>query len=266
MMSLLKTDKMVARKDKHIGWIVFNNPARHNAVSLEMWEGLASIANDFAADPEIRVVIVHGAGEKAFVSGADISEFADQRDSAQATHHYDAIAAKGMQALKCLNKPTIAMIQGYCIGGGVAVALNCDIRISADHSKFAVPAAKLGLGYEFDGVRKLIDVVGPSFAKEIFFTARLFTAQEALTMGLINRMMPAEELLSYVQNYAEMISVNAPMTVASIKTIVGEIVKDESMRNVALCEEVVDACFNSEDFKEGRTAFMAKRKPVFQGR
>ena len=257
---------MVARKDKHIGWIVFNNPARHNAVSLEMWEGLASIANDFAADPEIRVVIVHGAGEKAFVSGADISEFADQRDSAQATHHYDAIAAKGMQALKCLNKPTIAMIQGYCIGGGVAVALNCDIRIAADHSKFAVPAAKLGLGYEFDGVRKLIDVVGPSFAKEIFFTARLFTAQEALTMGLINRMMPAEELLSYVQNYAEMISVNAPMTVASIKTIVGEIVKDESMRNVALCEEVVDACFNSEDFKEGRTAFMAKRKPVFQGR
>jgi len=265
-MRLLQTDKMQARKDTHIGWIIFNNPSRHNAVSLDMWEGLATVANDFAADPEIRVVIVCGAGEKAFVSGADISEFADQRDSAQATRHYDAVAAKGMQALKCLNKPTIAMIQGYCIGGGVAVALNCDIRIAADISKFAVPAAKLGLGYEFEGVRKLVDVVGPSFAQEIFFTARQFTASEALTMGLINRMVAAEDLLAYVQNYAEMISANAPMTVASIKTIVGEIVKNESLQNVALCDQAVAACFNSEDFKEGRTAFMAKRKPVFRGR
>ncbi|WP_350297236.1 enoyl-CoA hydratase [Limnohabitans sp. Rim8] len=265
-MSLLQTDKMLARKDKHTGWIIFNNPARHNAVSLEMWEGLATIANDFAADPEIRVVIVRGAGEKAFVSGADISEFADQRDSAQATLHYDAIAAKGTQALKSLNKPTIAMIQGYCIGGGVAVALNCDIRIAADYSTFAVPAAKLGLGYEFDGVRKLVDIVGPSFAQEIFFTARQFSAQEALTMGLINRMVSAEELVSYVQKYAEMIAANAPMTVASIKTIVGEVVKNESVRNLAMCDQIVAACFNSEDFKEGRTAFMAKRKPVFQGR
>jgi enoyl-CoA hydratase/carnithine racemase len=265
-MSLHQTDKMLARKDKHTGWIVFNNPARHNAVSLDMWEGLATVAHDFAADPEIRVVIVCGAGEKAFVSGADISEFADQRDSAQATHHYDAVAAKGMQALKCLNKPTIAMIQGYCIGGGVAVALNCDIRIAADVSKFAVPAAKLGLGYEFEGVRQLVEIVGPSFAQEIFFTARQFTAPEALAMGLINRMVPAEDLLTCVQNYADMISANAPMTVASIKTIVGEIVKDESLRHVAMCDQLVAACFDSEDFKEGRTAFMAKRKPVFQGR
>ena len=158
------------------------------------------------------------------------------------------------------------MIQGYCIGGGVAVALNCDIRIAADYSTFAVPAAKLGLGYEFDGVRKLVDIVGPSFAQEIFFTARQFSAQEALTMGLINRMVSAEELLSYVQNYAEMIAANAPMTVASIKTIVGEVVKNESVRNLAMCDQIVAACFNSEDFKEGRTAFMAKRKPVFQGR
>jgi enoyl-CoA hydratase/carnithine racemase len=170
-----------------------------------------------------------------------------------------------MQALKNINKPTIAMIHGYCIGGGVAVALNCDIRIASDSSKFAVPAAKLGLGYEYEGVRKLVDVVGPSFAQEIFFTARQFSAQEALTMGLINRMVSANELEQYIQQYAETISVNAPMTVASIKTIVSEIVKDESARNIELCESMVAACFNSEDFKEGRTAFMAKRKPVFKG-
>ena len=178
----LKTDKMLARKDKHVGWITFNNPARHNAVSLEMWQGLADIANDFAHDDEIRVVVVNGAGDKAFVSGADISEFAQQRNSAQATEKYDAVAQEGTQALKNLNKPTLAMIDGYCIGGGVAIALNCDMRIAADHSRFAVPAAKLGLGYEYDGVRKLVDVVGPSFAKEIFFTPRQFSATEALVM------------------------------------------------------------------------------------
>ena len=265
-MSFLKTNKMAAHKDQHVGWITFNNPARHNAVSLEMWQGLADIANEFARDDDIRVVVVHGAGEKAFVSGADISEFAEQRDSAEATQRYDAVAQEGMQALKNLNKPTLAMIQGYCIGGGVAVALNCDIRIAAENARFAVPAAKLGLGYEFDGVRKLVDVVGPSFAQEIFFTARQFSAPEALTMGLINRMVPKEELLAYVTQYADTIAANAPMTVASIKTIVGEIIKDPSSRNVALCDQLVAQCFNSADFTEGRTAFMEKRKPLFTGR
>ena len=265
-MILLQTDKMTAHKDKHVGWITFNNPARHNAVSLEMWQGLADIANDFARDDDIRVVVVQGAGDKAFVSGADISEFAEQRDSAQATRHYDEVAERGMQALKKLNKPTLAMIQGYCIGGGVAVALNCDIRIAADNARFAVPAAKLGLGYEFDGVRKLVDVVGPSFAQEIFFTARQFSAVEAQSMGLINRMVPKDELLGYVQQYADTISANAPLTVASIKTIVGEIVKDDAMRDAALCDRLVSQCFNSADFTEGRTAFMEKRKPVFTGR
>lgn len=265
-MVALKTDKMAAHKDNHVGWITFNNPARHNAVSLDMWQGLADIANDFARDEEIRVVVVHGAGGKAFVSGADISEFAEQRDSAKATERYDAVAQEGMSALKNLNKPTLAMIQGYCIGGGLAVALNCDIRIASDDSRFAVPAAKLGLGYEYDGVKKLVDVVGPSFAQEIFFTARKFSAAEALTMGLINRTVPKEELQDYVQQYAEAISNNAPLTIGSIKTIVGEILKDASLRNVTLCDQLVAQCFNSADFTEGRTAFMEKRKPVFTGR
>ncbi len=167
-MILLKTDKMIARKDKHVGWITFNNPARHNAVSLEMWQGLADIANDFAHDDDIRAVVVQGADDKAFVSGADISEFAKQRDAAQATRHYNEVTERGMQALKKLKKPTLAMIQGYCIGGGVTMALNCDIRIAADKARFAVPATKLGLGYEFDGVRKLVDVVSPAFPRKYF--------------------------------------------------------------------------------------------------
>jgi enoyl-CoA hydratase/carnithine racemase len=168
--------------------------------------------------------------------------------------------------LKDVNKPTIAMIRGYCIGGGVSTAMSCDLRIAAEGATFAVPAAKLGLGYEYDGVRKLMDVVGPSFAKEIFYTARQFTAQEALTMGLINRLLPADQLESYVRGYAAAIAANAPLTVASIKTIVAEALKDESQRDKALCQQVVDRCFNSADYAEGRKAFMEKRKPKFTGR
>ncbi len=150
-------------------------------------------------------------------------------------------------------------------GGGVSVAMSCDMRIAAAGARFGVPAARLGLGYEFKGVRKLVDVVGPSFAKEIFFTARQFTAEEALAMGLINRLLPETDLEGFVRGYAQTIADNAPMTVASIKTIVEEVLKDESQRDMALCQDVVDRCFNSADYIEGRTAFMEKRKPVFTG-
>ena len=265
-MSISPCDKMIARQDGPIGWIIFNQPERHNAVSLAMWQALEVIVDHFERNPEIRVVVVRGAGDKAFVSGADISEFETQRSGEEATRFYNETSQRAMRRLRELRKPTLAMIQGYCIGGGVAVALSCDIRLSADNARFGVPAAKLGLGYEFEGVRKLVDLVGPSFAKEIFFTARQFTAHEARDMGLINRMVTVDELAALVDQYATTIASNAPMTVASIKTIVGEVVKDESMRDVAWCDRVVDECFNSDDYREGRTAFMEKRRPVFQGR
>jgi len=261
----LLTDRMIAEKDGAIGWITFNNPARHNAVSLAMWEALLEIVQDYAQDGDIRVIVVKGAGEKAFVSGADISEFEEKRSSPETTRLYNDTAQRASRALKDVGKPTIAMIRGYCVGGGVSTALACDMRIAAEGSTFAVPAARLGLGYEFEGVRKLVDVVGPSFAREIFYTARQFTGQEALAMGLVNRLVPVEWLESYVRDYAASIAANAPLTVASIKTLVAQALKDESQRDMQLCQDVVDRCFNSADYVEGRQAFMEKRKPKFVG-
>lgn len=261
-----RTTKMIATKDGPIGRIVFNNPERRNAVSVEMWEGLSDIVDDFSRDDSIRVIVLSGAGGKAFVSGADISEFEQKRSTPESTEAYRQLSERATSALQHVGKPTIAMIQGFCIGGGVSVALACDLRIAADTARFGVPAARLGLGYELPGVRKLVDVVGPAFAKEIFFTARQFTAHEALEMGLINRMVAEAELERYVTDYATTIATNAPLTIASIKTIIGESLKDESKRDEALCQAVVDRCFGSEDYVEGRRAFMEKRPPAFRGR
>ncbi len=261
-----QTDKMLSRKDKGVGYVIFNNPERHNAVSLEMWKACVDILNGFAVDPEVRVVVLTGAGGKAFVSGADISKFAEERSSEEAVKIYNKTVEIGYATVHEFPKPTIAMIRGYCIGGGMGLASCCDLRICSDNSKFAVPAAKLGLGYAYPGVKRLIDIVGPSFTKEIFFTARQFDAAEAREMGLVNRVVEADKLEDYVGDYAQMISANAPLTVDSIKFIVGEAVKDADKRDMQKCADLVANCFASKDYEEGRKAFMEKRKPVFQGR
>ena len=259
------TSKMLAEKDGAVGRIIFNNPARHNAVSLDMWQAVAQIMDDFEADPAIRVIVVTGAGGKAFVSGADISEFKEKRANEEAAAAYSKVSEAARLKLHETLKPTIAMIRGYCIGGGLATAIGCDIRIAAEGSRFGIPAAKLGLGYAYDGIKKLIDLVGPAYAREIFYTARQFSAEEALGMGLINRLVPEGELESYVKNYCDMIAANAPLTIRAAKQTVREALKDSGKRDMALCKRVVDECFASEDYTEGRTAFMEKRRPMFKG-
>jgi len=259
------TDKMLARKEGSVGYIVFNNPARHNAVSLDMWEAAEHFLAEFRDDKAIRAVIVTGAGNKAFVSGADISRFEKERSNKETSERYNEAVDRAYNAFYDFPKPTIAMIRGYCIGGGVGLALCCDMRICTEASTFAVPAAKLSIGYRFAPLKKLVDLVGPSYAKEIFFTARQFTAAEAHGMGLVNRVLPDDQLESYVNDYARRISENAPLSIDSVKFMVAQAFVDESKRDLATCEAMVQACFASNDFKEGRTAFMEKRKPKFTG-
>jgi len=260
------TDKLIGRKDGAIGWVTFNNPQKRNAMSMEMTQAFGMILEEFIRDPAIRVVILHGAGDKAFVSGADISEFKDKRSTAEATELYNAASNRTGKLLKECPKPTIAMIRGYCMGGGMGTAVACDLRIASDDSRFGVPAAKLGVGYRYERLKQLEELVGPSFTAEIFYTGRQFTAQEALQMGLINRMLPAAELEKYVLDYANTIAGNAPLTIAAVKRSVIEMSKDAEERDIALCNKMVDDCFASADYIEGRDAFVEKRKAVFQGR
>ncbi len=259
------TDKMLSRKDGGVGIVTFNNPERHNAVSLDMWEATRRMLDGFAADDEVRVVVLTGAGGKAFVSGADISKFESERANLEAARAYNAKSDAAYSSIAEFPKPTIAMIRGYCIGGGLGLATCCDLRIASEDSRFAVPAAKLGLGYGYTGLKRLVDIVGPAFAKEIFYTARQFDAREAVTMGLVNRVVPPAELETYVKSMTDMICANAPLTIKAVKFTVGEIMKDKSKRNLARTVELVEQCFSSRDYTEGRNAFMAKRKPVFTG-
>jgi enoyl-CoA hydratase/carnithine racemase len=262
----LTTEKILAEVEGGIGWLTFNNPARRNAMSMEMWQGVGDAMEAFQADPAVRVVVMHGAGGRAFVSGADISEFDQHRASAEQRKEYSAINARGNRWLRRLDKPLIAMIQGFCIGGGLAVALTADVRFATPDSQFGIPAARLGLGYDFGGIATLARLVGPSVARDILFSARFLAADEALRVGLINRIVPADVLEDEVRAYARVISANAPLTIRAAKAALQEWERDPADRDFGRVEALVNACFDSDDYKEGRRAFAEKRKPEFQGR
>lgn len=260
----LETDNMLAEIDGPIGWMTFNKPARRNAVSLDMWEAMPVILDHFEQDPAVRVIVLKGAGDQAFVSGADISQFEKVRSSQESNALYEKVSGAASRRLINCPKPTIAMIRGFCIGGGLAIAVGCDIRIADEGARFGIPAARLGLGYGAPGVKKLMELVGPSFTKEIFFTARHFSAAEAREMGLVNRVVPGEALENYTRQYCATIGDNAPMTMHALKRTVGELARGEQA-DLAACDRLVKACFDSQDYIEGRRAFMEKRRPVFRG-
>jgi enoyl-CoA hydratase/carnithine racemase len=261
----MTTEKMLSRVKDGVGYITFNNPEKHNAVSIEMWDALEQILDGFRSNKDIRVIVLNGAGGKAFVSGADISKFDKERSSKEAVLSYNKRTQKVYENLETFPKPTIAMIDGYCIGGGLNLAVCCDIRICSEKSKFAMPAAKLSLGYPFSSIKRLFDVMGPGMAKHFMFTAEKISASEALACGLVQKLVSEDSIDSYVKDYALNIANNAPLTIKAMKQIGIEISKNSDERDLLLCEKLASACFDSEDYKEGRKAFMEKRKPNFQG-
>ena len=267
MTETVKTEKLLLQKDGPIGWITFNQPEKRNAVSQEMWQAMPEYVADLSADPAIRVVILRGAGETAFVAGADISQFKDRRRNAADEEEYRRISGAGSEALAHLGKPLVAMIHGFCIGGGVSIAITCDLRIAADDARFGIPAARLGLGYHYKGMEKLMSLIGPAYTKELFFTARTdFSASDALRMGLVNQVVPKADLERFTRDYAMTMSRNAPLTLRSAKASVEQLLRPEDRRDYALLDKLIKDCFDSQDYQEGVKAFSEKRRPQFQGR
>jgi enoyl-CoA hydratase len=249
-----------------VGVVTFNNPDKRNAMSLDMWKGLGDALVELRDDPDVRVVILTGAGDKAFVSGADISQFEKNRHNAEASEEYAKKSAAQRALLADYPKPVIASIRGFCLGGGMQVAMMADIRIVSDNSQFGIPAAKLGIAYGYDGLKNLVSLVGPSWARLLMYTGMRIDAAEAQRIGLVDRMLPDAELWDATMEIARTISGNAPLAIQAAKITIKQVTKDESQRDMDAIKAIGTACMDSEDFREGRRAFMEKRKPRFTGK
>jgi enoyl-CoA hydratase len=262
----LPTERMTAATDGPIGWMTFNNPKRRNAVSPDMWEAIPLILDRFEADPDIRVIVLRGTGEEAFVSGLDISQFDQRYASEEAEAHQRGLSTQANDRIFACPKPTVAMIHGFCIGAGVQIAANCDMRIAGAGARLGIPAGKLGIGYPAKSLQRLLVLLGPVRIKEIIFTARLYAAAEAQAMNLVNLVVPDDELESEVRKTCETIAANAPLTLKAVKLSIAELSKMPSEVDEKFCDALMKACTDSADFQEGRRAFAEKRRPVFTGR
>jgi enoyl-CoA hydratase/carnithine racemase len=258
--------KILQSAEDGVGVITFNNPEKRNAMSLDMWEGVGQALIDLRDDPEVRVVILVGAGDKAFVSGADISQFEKNRHNAQASEEYSKRSAAQRALLADYPKPTIACIRGFCLGGGMQVAMMSDIRIAAANSQFGIPAAKLGIAYSYDGLKNLVSLVGPSWARLLMYTGMRIDSAEAARIGLVDRVVPDADLWSATLDIARTISGNAPLAIKAAKITIAQVLKDPDQRDMDAVKAIGTACMDSGDFREGRQAFMEKRKPRFTGR
>ncbi|WP_343072328.1 enoyl-CoA hydratase [Roseibium litorale] len=247
-----------------VGWLVVDNEAKRNALSLTMWTQLPEHVETLCDNPDVRLIILRGAGGSSFVSGADISEFEATRATADAARSYDAINVAAFKALKTAAKPTLAMIRGHCLGGGLGLAFACDMRIAAEGSVFAIPAARLGLAYPVEAMADIVEAVGPATAKRLLFTASRLTAGEALTAKVIDELVPEDALEDRCRVLADTISANAPMTLKAAKLTINAL-SSGAPEDMAKAIAAAEACFTSSDFAEGRSAFLEKRQPSFTG-
>ena len=259
------SERLLTEKQGAVGWIVFNNPQRRNAVSVDMWEAMPAALERFEADAQVRLIALRGAGDQAFVSGADISQFEQQRSGPEAVQRYEEIAEGAQMRLVQSDKPTLAVIRGYCLGAGVNIALACDLRLAAEDARFGIPAARIGLGYRASATKNLLDTVGPAYAREILITGRQFGAQEAREMGLVQRVVPVADLEACAAELCAEIAANAPLSMRTGKRIIRALLRTPREFDAALATGWVKECFESADYQEGRRAFMEKRKPVFKG-
>ena len=249
-----------------VGWVVFDQPARRNAINDAMWRAIPEAMKRFDADPEVRCVVFRGAGTEAFSAGADISEFEKNRSSSEAVGGYDDLLDRVLHSIQGSMKPSVAMIYGYCFGGGVEIALACDLRYCGASAQFSIPAAKLGLAYNVEGHKRLLETVGHARAREIMFLGRRYPAEEALDMGMVHRVLPDGQLEGYVAEVLETLSRNAPLSIANTKTILEEYAKSVGTPDHERMRAAMERCARSEDYREGRKAFMEKRKPAFKGK